>query len=105
MDGEITRDEFLTVVEMLDEDQSLTEDERAYAEQQWDDRNEYSDVTIWLTDTISSTAISEEPLETVTVEDMVRLAQQLGAEEDEARALLEAYDQDMDGMLSLIEQD
>merc|ERR1712156_980641 len=96
MDGELNEDEFIAFATYMDEDMYLTDDEYAWAMQQY----EYADPTnaIWLTDTFSSAASGEDAMANMTEEAFTNFAMKLAADEwDEA-------DWNEDGELDLWEQ-
>ena len=103
MDGELNEDEFIAFATYMDEDMYLTDDEYAWAMQQY----EYADPenAIWLTDTFSSAASGEDAMANMTEESFTDFAMKLGAEDWEAAEMWDEADWNGDGELDLWEQD
>ena len=103
MDGELNEDEFVDLATYLDEDQYLTDNELAWALDQYD----IADPTdaIWLTDTFSSTASGEDAWTAMDLESAITFGTKLGGTEEEITELFYEHDWNGDGELDLFDQD
>ena len=101
-DGEFDEGEFLELCTYLDEDQSLTDEEKAWALKQYAWAK--PDCPIWLTFAFSSAAGGEEAKGKLNEEDFMTFGAKLGGEEEDLEEMFKMGDEDGSGDLGLWEQ-